>query len=71
MKVTVEEFKQFTPGKKVVYKANHPRDLSNIRAVASYTQLNYPEIGVKFITHINRAKMEIEIEAISTKSKKR
>lgn len=65
MKVGIEELKAIKPGTKKVFKAEHPRELQNIRAMASYVHNTYPEWGLRFTTHICRPKMEITIEAIS------
>lgn len=66
MKVTVEQLKAISPSAKVTYKVDHPRELGNIRQLASYVSFNYPELGIKFKSCIKRAKMEITLEAVST-----
>lgn len=70
MKVTVEQMKALRPGAKVTYKADHPKELQNIRMTACYTHLTYPELGVRFKTTICRPKMEITIEVIATEKPK-
>lgn len=71
MKLTTERLLQFKPGEKVTFKADHPKEMANARSAASYAALTYPERGIRFSVHFNRPKMEVTIEAISTKSKKR
>lgn len=70
MKATVAQMKVLPPGAKVTYKVDHPKELQVIRQTASYTGLTYPELGIKFKTSINRVKMEITIEAISSEKPK-
>lgn len=70
MKVSVEQMKALSPGAKVTYKAEHPKELQNIRQTASYTCLTYPELGIKFKTSINRSKMEITLEVIAVEKPK-
>lgn len=70
MKVSVEQMKALVPGAKITYKADHPKELQNIRQTASYTCLTYPELGIKFKTSINRPKMEVTLEVFSTKKPK-
>lgn len=64
MKVGIEDLKAIKPGTEKVFKADHPRELQNIRAMASYVHNTYPELGLRFKTHICRPKMEITIEAV-------
>lgn len=69
-KITTERLRQLKAGEKMTYKMDHPKDLNNARSTASYTQLSYPELGVVFSVCVNRPKMEVTIEAVSTKKKK-
>lgn len=64
MKVSVKQLKAIPIGESRTYKVDHPRELQNIRVTAGYVHLNYPELGVRFKTNINRPKMEITIEAL-------
>lgn len=70
MGIRTDEFKAMPVGTKTTFKAKHPRDLQNIRATASYVHNTYPEIGKRFKTHLNRPKLEITIEVVSTSKKK-
>lgn len=71
MRVTVEQMKALRPGMKATFKADHPRELQNVSQTASYTSLTYPELGIRFKRSINRANMEITVEAIAVEKPKR
>lgn len=67
MNVSVDDIKAIKLGEKRIFRMNHPRELQNVRALASYTHINYPELAVRFKSCLNRKKMEITIEAVEPK----
>lgn len=69
-KVGKDELSTIRPGESRTYKVSSPKELQNVRASASYTHLTYPELGVKFKSSINRAKLEITVSAIAVNDSK-
>jgi hypothetical protein len=64
MKVGIEQLKKIKPGTKMIFPADNPRELNNIRVICSYTHLCHPEFGLKFKTSIDRKNMTVTVEAI-------
>lgn len=64
MKVSVKQLKAMAIGESHTLKVDHPRELQSIRVTAGYVHLNYPELGKRYKTSINRPKMEITIKVV-------